>query len=257
MIYDTNNIAIVQSKHYRSGQISDILKSFICPVEPENADIIVIIGGDGEFLRGLHQYMHLNIPFYGINTGTIGFLMNDFYKESFLYDLQNAKSTYLYPLEIIAKDTSNNIYHSLAINDIVMSRQSNQTAKIVISIDNSVVMQELFADGILVATSAGSSAYNLSAGGHIVPIESKLLCITPICPFRPRRWKGALISNKLVINLKNLEPEKRPTSVVADFKEFLDIKEVSISSNSLKYIELLFNPNFSFETKIMQEQFKL
>ena len=170
-------------------------------------------------LHALHQYMDLEIPFYGINAGSIGFLMNSFHKENFLKNLENSKVTNLYPLEMQAINTNGELSTALAINEVSIFRQSNQAAKFKIKIDN-IERMVLSADGALVSTPAGSSAYNLSAGGPIVPLTSKVLCVTPICPFRPRRWNGALLPVDVNIKFEILEPEKRPVNAVADFYEF-------------------------------------
>ena len=227
----------------------------IVQADPKDAELIVVIGGDGTMLHALHQYMDLNIPFYGINSGSVGFLMNNFHEENFLENLINAQYTNLYPLEMKAINAKGEEFKALAINEVSIFRQTNQAAKFRISIDGVERLAELTADGALVATPAGSSAYNLSAGGTIVPLGSNVLCLTPICPFRPRRWRGAVLPANVTIEFDVFESKKRPVSAVADFNEFTNIEKVIIKSSKDRVIKLLFDQNHTFEDRVIKEQF--
>jgi len=249
-----NNVAVVTNNSEQAQHILQKLQTHLEIKAAETADVIIVIGGDGTMLHALHDYIHLNIPFLGINAGTIGFLMNSSSAESVLDDINNSSVTELYPLEMHASDISGNEFFELAINEVSIFRQTNQAAKCKILIDN-VERLELIADGVLVATPAGSSAYNLSAGGNIVPLTSNILCLTPICPFRPRRWSGALLPIDTKITIEILESENRPVNAVADYFEFKNIKTVTIKSSQDKVIKLLFNKQHPFEDRVIKEQF--
>lgn len=249
-----DRIAVVYNHSEEPKKIIEKLSSFIPKCPPEEADVIIVIGGDGSMLHSLHQYMDLNIPFYGINAGSIGFLMNSFHEDNFLKNLENAQVTNLYPLEMQAVNINDELFTALAINEVSIFRQSNQATKFKIKIDN-IERIELSADGALVSTPAGSSAYNLSAGGPIVPLKSKVLCVTPICPFRPRRWNGALLPVDVHIEFEILEPEKRPVNAVADFYEFKNIKSVKVVSTDKKVIRILHDKHHTFEDRVIKEQF--
>lgn len=224
--------------------------------EPELADVIIPIGGDGILLKSLHDFNKLNKPFFGINYGSIGFLMNSI-KDQNLEDLiNNSKSTNLKPLKMEAIDKNNNQHVSIAYNEVSLMRQSHQASKFKIKINNITRMNELICDGVLVSTSAGSTAYNLSAHGSILPLDSKLLALTPISAFRPRRWRGALLSEKNIIKINVLNSEERQASVTADNIEFRNIKEVTIQSSNDRSCKILFDNNHSIEDKILNEQFE-
>ena len=250
-----DNIALVHSLSTKSLELVQHLKKLYNFSETEDADIIVVIGGDGELLHALHKYMHLNVSFYGINSGSIGFLMNTAKIEQLMLNLNQATEATLYPLEMIAKDYNGKTAKLLAINEVSIFRKTNQAAKFRIEVDGIERMPELIADGALVATPAGSSAYNLSAGGPIVPLGSNILCLTPICPFRPRRWQGALLPSNSTIRFDIFENYKRPVNVAADFHEFENIKSVSIKSVNTKPLKLLFDKDHSLEDRIIKEQF--
>jgi NAD+ kinase len=220
------------------------------------ADVIVPIGGDGILLKTLHDFNKLDKPFFGINYGSVGFLMNSKSNKNLDELINNSKSTNLNPLKMIAIDVSNNEYESIAYNEVSLMRQSHQASKFQIKINNVTRMNELICDGVLVSTSAGSTAYNLSAHGSILPLDSKLLALTPISAFRPRRWRGALLSEKSIIKINVLNSKDRQASVTADNIEFRNIKEVTIQSSNDKSCKILFDNNHSIEDKILNEQFE-
>ncbi len=221
----------------------------------EDADILVPIGGDGFLLKSLHDYKKYNKPFYGINYGSIGFLMNTKSDEDLEKIVLSTQKILLKPLNMKAINIEGNEFKSIAFNEVSMMRQAHQAAKISIEINNVKRMNELICDGVMVSTAAGSTAYNLSAHGSIIPLDSKLLALTPISAFRPRRWRGALLSEKTKIKLNVIDSKTRPSSVTADHNEFRNVKEVEINSSSNIKCELLFDNNHSMEERILKEQF--
>ena len=224
-------------------------------VGPEDADVIVALGGDGHMLETLHMWLDRGIPIYGMNRGTVGFLMNEYRETKLANRIETAKSVRLRPLEMVVTDVDGKKSSSVAINDISLLRQKRQAAKLRISIDRKVRMPELICDGVLVATPAGSTAYNLSAHGPIIPLDANLLALTPISAFRPRRWRGALLPDHVLITLDVLEPRKRPVSAVGDYTEVRDVKCVTIRASKEKSITLLFDPEHNLEDRILNEQF--
>ena len=223
---------------------------------PELADIIIPIGGDGILLKSLHDFNELDKPFFGINYGSVGFLMNSSSNKDLNTVVKNSKYTDLKPLKMTAVDEDNKIYDSIAYNEVSLMRQSHQASKFQIKINDTTRMNELICDGVLVSTSAGSTAYNLSAHGSILPLDSKLLALTPISAFRPRRWRGALLSEKNIIKVKVMNFKDRKVSVTADNIEFRNIKEVTIQSSKDKNCKILFDKDHSIEDKILNEQFE-
>ena len=223
---------------------------------PELADIIIPIGGDGILLKSLHDFNELDKPFFGINYGSVGFLMNSSSNKDLNTMVKNSKSTDLKPLKMTAVDEDNKIYDSIAYNEVSLMRQSHQASKFQIKINDTTRMNELICDGVLVSTSAGSTAYNLSAHGSILPLDSKLLALTPISAFRPRRWRGALLSEKNIIKVQVMNFKDRKVSVTADNIEFRNIKEVTIQSSKDKNCKILFDKDHSIEDKILNEQFE-
>ena len=224
--------------------------------DPKVADVIVPIGGDGILLKSLHDFNEINKPFFGINYGSVGFLMNAASNKNLEELIENSKSTELKPLKMTAKDENDKVYDSIAYNEVSLMRQSHQASKFQIKINDTTRMNELICDGVLVSTSAGSTAYNLSAHGSILPLDSKLLALTPISAFRPRRWRGALLSEKNIIKVKVINFKDRKVSVTADNIEFRNIKEVTIQSSQDKNCKILFDNNHSIEDKILNEQFE-
>ena len=218
-------------------------------------DVIVALGGDGFMLHTLHDYIDLGTPIYGMNCGTVGFLMNDYEEDNLPDRIWSAKETSIHPLRMNTKTVDGKIVQALAINEVSILRETRQTAKIRVIVDEAVRMEQLVCDGILIATPAGSTAYNLSAGGSIIPIGAQVLAMTPISPFRPRRWKGALLPDSTAIKFEILEPKKRPVSAVADFTEIRDVASVEVTQDRSKKISLLFDPDHGLEERIIKEQF--
>ena len=218
------------------------------------ADIIVVLGGDGFMLQTLKKLGKFNKPFYGINMGTYGFLMNKFKTRKFIENLSKSRPITISALQMVVKTKNNITKKGIAINEISMFRQSKQAATIQIKKGKKIIMKKLYSDGVLVATPAGSTAYNLSVHGPILSLNSKKLAITPISPFRPRRWKGTIVSDKSVISISNLNTKKRPVSVVADNVEFRNIKNVKIYINRKIKFNLLYDSKNSLNKKIKIEQ---
>ena len=248
--------------HFISSNTSEAIKAkeeyikSYNQTDPDLADIIIPIGGDGILLKSLHDFNELGKPFFGINYGSVGFLMNSSSNKDLNTVVKNSKSTDLKPLKMTAKDEDDKIYDSIAYNEVSLMRQSHQASKFQIKINDTTRMNELICDGVLVSTSAGSTAYNLSAHGSILPLDSKLLALTPISAFRPRRWRGALLSEKNIIKVKVMNFKDRKVSVTADNIEFRNIKEVTIESSQDKNCKILFDNNHSIEDKILNEQFE-
>lgn len=223
---------------------------------PAEADAIVALGGDGLMLQTLHRFMNDKIPIYGMNRGSVGFLMNEYAEDDLVERLRAADMNRIHPLAMKAVDRAGKTHKALAINEVSLFRERYQAAKLRISIDGTVRMHELICDGLLVATPAGSTAYNLSAHGPILPIDAALLALTPISPFRPRRWRGALIANTARIAIAVLEAEKRPVSAVADHFETRNIVSVAIEQASDIDLFMLFDPGHSLDERILSEQFR-
>ena len=222
---------------------------------PEDSDIIVSIGGDGFLLKTLHDFNKKNKSFYGINYGSVGFLMNKESKLNLEEIINKSKKIQLKPLNMIAINDKSEKFKSIAFNEVSLMRQTYQAAKIKIEINDIERMQELICDGILVSTPAGSTAYNFSAHGSIMPLNSHLLALTPISAFRPRRWKGALLSQKSKIKFYIKDSKKRSVSVTADNNEFRNIVEVEVTCSEESPFNLLFDKKNSIEEKILKEQF--
>jgi NAD+ kinase len=223
--------------------------------EPADADVVVALGGDGLMLQTLHAHMHTGKPIYGMHRGTVGFLMNEFSTHDLRERLAAARQSVINPLLMRATDIHGKVHLHHAINEVALFRQTYQAARLRIMIDEHERMAELIADGVLVATPAGSTAYNLSAQGPILPINAALLALTPISAFRPRRWRGALLPNSAFVAIEVLEGEKRPVAAVADHDEVRDIRRVEVLSDKSIKLKLLFDPGHSLEERILREQF--
>ena len=221
-----------------------------------HADIIVALGGDGFMLETLHACLGRRVSVYGMNRGSVGFLMNAFEPENLIERVCKAETTILKPLRMTAANQGGETVEAVAINEVALFRETRQTGRIRISIDGVVRMKELTCDGVLVSTAAGSTAYNLSAHGPILPISSKTLALTPISAFRPRRWRGAVLPETSVVAFDVLDPSKRPVSAVADFTEARDIVRVEVATDSRFVARLLFDRDRNLDERVLKEQFE-
>jgi len=224
-------------------------------VEPERAEVIVALGGDGFMLSTLHETMNIRAPVYGMNRGTVGFLMNDYIPESLPQRLAEARCAVINPLRMIAHDRDGRTTEALAINEVSLHREPRQAAKIRILLDGVERMPELVCAGILVAPPAGSTAYNLSAHGPILPIRARLMALTPISVFRPRRWRGALLPWEAALCFEVLDFDKRPVSATADHVEVRDVRKVEVAAAPDIEMNLLYDPGHGLEERLLQEQF--
>jgi NAD+ kinase len=224
-------------------------------VAPEKADVVVALGGDGHMLQTLHRLVSTGIPIYGMNRGSVGFLMNEFRETRLIQRLKSAELTTIHPLKMMATDAKGTVTEAIAFNEVSMLRQRYQAAKLRIDIDGKTRMKELICDGILVATPAGSTAYNLSAHGPILPIDSSLLALTPISAFRPRGWRGALLPHQARVSISILEAEKRPVAAVADHVEVRNVVKVQVAEDRDRSAKLLFDPGHSLAERVLREQF--
>ena len=224
--------------------------------KPTQCEVIVVVGGDGFMLNTLKKYKKFNKPFYGINKGTFGFLMNKYKEDNILKNVSKAKPISISPLEMKAVNKKNKILSAIAINEVSLLRQSRQTASLRIENNKKILIKRLISDGVLVSTPAGSTAYNLSVHGPILSIDSKKIAITPISAFRPRRWKGKVLSSSSIIKIINLNIVKRPISVVADNIEVRNIKSVRIRINNKIKFKLLYDKSNSLSKKIKLEQIR-
>lgn len=221
----------------------------------DEADCLIALGGDGVMLDALHAVIGRNIPVYGMNFGSVGFLMNEPREDGLPERLANAERAAIHPLRAVGRHVDGRTFEALAINEVSLLRETRQTAKIRISVDGRLRLNELAADGVMVATPAGSTAYNLSAHGPILPLDAQLLALTPISAFRPRRWRGALLRHGSRVRFDVLEPEKRPVSVVADNQEFRDAATVTINEARSISLTLLFDEGKALGERILMEQF--
>src|ERR1700759_477520 len=248
-------IAFVASASAEAQQALKQLPDMYGNHDPPSADVVVALGGAGLMLQTLHQHMHSGKPIYGMHRGTVGFLMNEFSAHQLHERLAAARETLINPLLMRATDVHGAVHLHHAINEVALFRQSHQAARLRILIDEHVRMPELIADGVLVATPAGSTAYNLSAQGPILPINAALLALTPISAFRPRRWRGALLPNTAFVVLEVLEGDQRPVAAVADHDEVRDVRRVEVLSDRTIAMRMLFDPGHSLEERILSEQF--
>jgi NAD+ kinase len=223
--------------------------------DPLAADFIVALGGDGFMLETVHRFMARRIPIYGMNRGTVGFLMNDYREEDLPARVLRGRAVTLHPLRMIARRIDGSTVEALSVNEVSMLRETRQTAKLRISVDGIARLDELICDGVLLATPAGSTAYNLSVGGPIIPLDANLLALTPISAFRPRRWRGALLRHQARVLVEVLEADKRPVSAVADSTEVRDVRSVEIIEDRSLTPTLLFDPEKALEERVLKEQF--
>lgn len=224
-------------------------------IDPDSADVVVALGGDGLMLQTLHRFMGKNKPIYGMKLGSVGFLMNEFHGPDLDDRLDRAQASSVHPLIMEAEAASGETIKARAINEVSILRQSYQAAKMRISLDGKERLGELIADGLIVATPVGSTAYNLSAHGPILPLDATLMPLTPIAAFRPRRWRGALLPDSAHVSIDILEPDKRPVSAVADHFEVRNVIKVSVAMDHATGLVLLHDPGHSLEERILREQF--
>ncbi|HMO30385.1 NAD kinase [Enterovirga sp.] len=248
-------VAFVSSRTPEAEAAAEMLKAEYAHVPPREADVVVALGGDGLMLATLHEFLGTGKPIYGMHKGTVGFLMNEFRAEGLLERLEAAQRSVAHPLLMEAEDTAGRQHRAYAINEVHMLRQTHQTAKLIIEVDGKIRLAELISDGILLATPAGSTAYNLSVGGPILPLGSSLLALTPISAFRPRRWRGALLPDRARIAVTVNEPERRPVSAVADHFEFRRVRHVAASMDHSVDLVMLHDPDHSLDERILREQF--
>ena len=249
-----DKIYLIFDNTKNSLKIKFFLSKKIKTTTLKKSNIIMVVGGDGFMLQTLKKLYKYKKPFYGINSGNYGFLMNKFSRENFLKNLKTSNNVKIYPLQMTVKTKTNQVKKSIAINEVSILRQSKQASSISITSNKKDIIKNLISDGVLVSTPAGSTAYNLSAHGPILNLDSNKLAITPISPFRPRRWRGAIISDKSKIIIKNLDNIKRPISAVADNFEVRNAKTITVQSNKKIIFDLLYNNNNSLYKKIKIEQ---
>ncbi|MEO7543464.1 MAG: NAD kinase [Novosphingobium sp.] len=253
-------LAIMASEGARAQEAFVAIAGQCDWVPIEEADMVVVLGGDGFMLHVLHRMLDAGrvIPAFGINHGTVGFLMNKAKSSRTIAErLGRAKPVAVVPLEMTAITRSGSEQRHYAINEVSLLRETRQTAKLEVSVNGRVRLAELACDGVLVATAAGSTAYNLSAHGPILPLGSNLLALTPISPFRPRRWRGAILQEKAQVTFRVIEPDKRPVAAVADQKEVRDIREVRVGIARASQLTLLFDRVSSLDERIFAEQFQV
>ncbi len=255
MVRNFHTLSFVASQAAEAQEAREELISVYGNTAPEEADVIVALGGDGFMLQTLHTTMSTGKPVYGMNRGSVGFLMNRYDTRNLPVRIGGAVENAFRPLEMVTSDASGQERRALAINEVYVFRQSYQAAKLKVSIDGRVRLEELICDGLLLATPAGSTAYNLSAHGPILPLEAPLLALTPVSPFRPRRWRGALLPNKVTVEIEVLEAEKRPVNAVADNTEVKSVTTVRIAESASLSARILSDPDHSWSDRILAEQF--
>ena len=249
------HIALVAGSTPEAREAYERLQGRYGNVEPKDADVIVALGGDGLMLQTLHKFMNSGKPIYGMQRGTVGFLMNDFSIDNLIERLTAAQITVIHPLVMRARDSAGRMHEHRAINEVSLFRQSAQAAHLRILIDGQERLAQLVADGVLLATPAGSTAYNLSVQGAIIPINAPLLALTPISPFRPRRWRGALLPDKAKVTIEVKDADKRPVAAVADSDEVRSVRSVDIEMDHGMSLDMLFDPGHSLDDRILREQF--
>ena len=251
------NIAFVASRAEVAETAARTLAALYGNCDPAGADVVVALGGDGFMLQTLHAFMDTDIAVYGMNRGTVGFLMNEYREDALLDRIAAAKRERINPLLMCATNAQGDTLEAYALNEVSVFRQSYQAAKLRISIDDERRLETLVCDGAIVSTPAGSTAYNLSAGGPIIPISAPLLALTPVSPFRPRDWRGALLPNRVEVMFETLEPEKRPVNAVADHMEVKSVRTVTVREDRERSAVLLFDRDHSWDERILREQFAM
>jgi NAD+ kinase len=251
-----SRIQIISDKNQKSLKIKSSIQKKINQNKIKRSNITIVIGGDGFMLQTLKKNNKSNNFFYGVNSGNYGFLMNKFSLKNIISNLNKAKMISISPLEMVVRNNKNKIKKHIAINEVSILRQSRQAASLSIQYGSKQIIKKLVSDGVLVSTPAGSTAYNLSVHGPILSLNSKKLSISPISPFRPRRWKGKIVSDRSKITIKNLNPKKRPISAVADNIEIRNAKNVIVKTNQKIKLNLLYDKNKSLQKKIKLEQLR-
>lgn len=251
-----SSIAFLASDSPEAREAAKRLAAIHGNAEPDRADCVVALGGDGHMLQTLHRFLSTGIPIYGMNRGTVGFLMNDYAEHGLRERLEAAELTVIHPLSMMAVDETGKVHRAIAFNEVSLLRQRHQAAKLTIAIDGKPRLDELICDGVLVATPAGSTAYNLSAHGPILPINSELLALTPISAFRPRGWRGAILPHQAKVTITVREAEKRPVAAVADHVEVRHVREVEVAQDQTKSARILFDPGHSLAERVLREQFR-
>ncbi len=249
-------IAFVAADSASARRALTVLTRRYGDADPARADVVVALGGDGFMLETLHRFIDRRIPIYGMNRGSVGFLMNSYSQNDLRERLRRAEEVRLHPLAMAATTTDGKKHRARAINEVSLLRQTRQSAHLRILVDGAERMPDLVCDGALVATPAGSTAYNLSAHGTIIPIGAGLMALTPISAFRPRSWRGAVLPNKAVVAFDVLDFDKRPVAAVADFTEVRDVKRVEVREDRATTLHLLFDPEHNLEERIVAEQFQ-
>lgn len=252
----THSIAFVHAATEEAQTAAARLVALYGQSDVDEADVVVALGGDGFMLQTLRDQMSSGKPIYGMNKGTVGFLMNEYREAGLLERIAEALPETIRPLEMVAVTAEGPEQTSLAINEIALFRQSAQAAKVRITIDGKVRLDELVCDGVMVATPAGSTAYNLSAHGPILPLDAPLLALTPVSPFRPRRWRGALLPNRSTVRFDALEADKRPVNAVADHTEIRSVLSVTVRQATDVTATVLFDPSHSWDERVLAEQFR-
>jgi NAD+ kinase len=250
-----SKIAVVASEAPAAQEALAELCARYRTVPPAEADVIIALGGDGFMLETLHRYLERGVPFYGMHRGSVGFLMNGYGPNGLEERLALAQPVAIHPLSMTATDRHGQRCDAIAINEVSLVRQGRQAAKLKITVDDTVRLDELSADGVLVATPVGSTAYNLSAHGPIIPLGADVLALTPISAFRPRRWRGALLPHRALVRFDVLEIERRPVSAAADFTEIRDVATVLVREAAEIAITMLFDPEHNLEERVLKEQF--
>lgn len=249
------SIAFVAARQKQAQEALKALKKRYDSVAPSKADVIVVLGGDGFMLRSLHKYLAREVPIFGMNRGSVGFMMNEYRETGLLRRLQRAEPITLHPLRMIATDTSGKKHEALAFNEVSLLRYRRLAAKLRIKVDGKVRLDEMICDGALVCTAAGSTAYNLSAHGPIIPMGSDILALTPISAFRPRQWRGALLPSEAQVTFEVIDPKHRKVNAVADDQAVRNVRRVDVVEDRSVAPVLLFDPEHNMEERILREQF--
>jgi len=257
MTADPRKLAFIASDRPEAREALTRLAHRYGNTPEEDADVVVALGGDGFMLEILHRNLVSRRPIYGMNRGSVGFLMNDYREDDLVQRIAAAEEAVIHPLSMTAVDRAGRTHRALAINDVSLLRETRQTAKVRILIDGRPRLEELICDGVLVSTPAGSTAYNLSAHGPIIPMDAQVLAVTPISAFRPRRWRGALISHRAKVSFEILESDKRPVSAVADNVEVRNVIRVDVTEDRSISLSMLFDAGRSLEERMLAEQFSV